>query len=182
MNARLQEMLDHYEITRLLADYAHGCDRCDTDAMATVYWDDSWDDHGVTQATGPEFARIMTAGRIPKETQTLSHLLGQSLIQVNGDEAGAETYFIAVTTSTAPDGTPRCNQLGGRFVDRLERRDGQWKIKHRIAVRDWSVSLKVEEDSYAKAQLTPGQRANTDPSYAALRREHGAETNQPHRR
>lgn len=174
MNAQLQTMLDHHDITRLLAEYAHACDRCDTTAMAAVYWDDSWDDHGITQAAGPEFARIMT-GRIAKETQTLSHLLGQSLIQVHGDEAGAETYFIAVMMNTAPDGTPKCNQLGGRYVDQLERRDGQWKIKHRTAVRDWSISLKIEEDSYAKAQLKSGQRSNADPSCAALKRAHGSE-------
>jgi hypothetical protein len=44
MDQRLQAMLDHHEITQLLAEYVHGCDRCDTDAMASVYWDDSWDD------------------------------------------------------------------------------------------------------------------------------------------
>ncbi len=173
MDPRLQEMLDHHEITQLLAEYVHGCDRCDTGAMASVYWDDSWDDHGVTQASGAEFAKIMTEGRIPKDSLTLSHLMGQSLIEIEGDEAGAETYFIAVTLSASPDGTQRCNQLGGRYVDRLERRERQWKIKHRTAVRDWSVTVKVEEDQFAKALLTPGQRSNADPSYSALRRKHG---------
>jgi ketosteroid isomerase-like protein len=173
MDARIQEMLDHHEIRKVLAEYVHGCDRCDTSAMAGVYWEDSWDDHGVTQAPGPEFARIMTTTRIPQDSETLSHLLGQSLIAVDGDGAGAETYFIAVTLANGADGRPRCHQLGGRYVDRLERRDGVWKIVHRVAVRDWSVSHVVEEDSFARAQLRPGARTSEDASYAVLGREHG---------
>ncbi|MDB5725138.1 MAG: nuclear transport factor 2 family protein [Novosphingobium sp.] len=167
MDARLQEMLDHHEIRILLAEYVHGCDRADAAHMGSVYWDDSWDDHGITQAPGPEFARVMTE-RILTDSDTLSHLLGQSLIKVDGETAGVETYFIAVTTVIAADGTRSCNQLGGRYVDRLERREGQWKVKHRIAMRDWSISLTVEQDSYIRANLTPGQRSQQDPSYAAL--------------
>ena len=172
MDARLQRMLDHYEITQVLAEYCRGCDRVDPRHMAGVYIEDSWDDHGATQAPGPAFARIMT-GRIARETDTLAHLLGQSVIHVDGDEAGAETYVIAVTRATRADGRRLCNQLGGRYVDRLVRQDGQWKIKHRTAVRDWSISLNVEEDSYLLARLTEGQRSAADPSYTALARQHG---------
>jgi hypothetical protein len=65
-----------------------------------------------------------------------------------------------------------CNQLGGRYVDRLERREGRWKVKERITVRDWSVSLKVEHDIFALQELTPGQRSAQDPSYAVLKMTH----------
>jgi hypothetical protein len=173
MDPVLQEIVDHHQIRKVLAEYVHGCDRCDTSAMASVYWEDSWDDHGLTQASGAEFARIMTTQRIPQDSETLSHLLGQSLIALDGDRAGAETYFIAVTLAKGVDGRPRCHQLGGRYVDRLERRGGEWKIVDRIALRDWSVSHVVAEDSFARAQLRPGERSSADASYAALGREHG---------
>jgi len=61
-----------------------------------------------------------------------------------------------------------CNQLGGRYVDRLERRDGAWKLKHRLCVRDWSVSLEVTTDLFTNAQLAAGQRAAPDPGVALL--------------
>src|SRR3974390_288727 len=99
MDPRIQEMLDHHDIKRTLAEYCHGCDRCDEPHMASVYRQESWDDHGHIKAPGPEFARLMTAD-ILRRTQTLSHLLGQSLIKVDGDEAGAETYFLAVFRET----------------------------------------------------------------------------------
>lgn len=167
MNERLQEMLDHYEITKTLNEYCHGCDRCDETQMASVYLKDGWDDHGRIQAIGSEFARIMT-GEILATTQTLSHLLGQSMINVKGDEAGAETYFFAVAHSTDEGGVKLCNQLGGRFVDKLQRENGRWRIKHRIVVRDWSISIPVELDWTTHSGLRDGERSNADPSYTAL--------------
>ena len=175
MDQRLQHLLDETEIRRLLAEYAHACDRCDTAAMAAVYWEDSWDDHGRDQATGPDFARLMTGEIIPATCETLSHLLGQSLITLDGDSAGAETYYLAVTLSTGADGEPRCNQLGGRYIDRFERRGDEWRIKHRTCLRDWSVTLRVDEDRFALAQLKPGHRSGADLSYPALGRRHGSD-------
>lgn len=167
MDERLQEMLDHYEITKTLAEYCRGCDRCDEVKMSGVYLEDSLDEHGLTRAPGPEFARIMT-DRILTTTSSLSHLLGQSLIKVTGDEAGAETYFLAVARTTRDDGVEMCNQLGGRFVDTLRREDGRWLIKHRRAVRDWSISIPIESDWTVDEQLTEGRRSNADPSFATL--------------
>ena len=135
--------------------------------MASVYARESWDDHGIVQAPGEEFSRIM-CGMIAETTQTMSHVLGQSLIDLRGDEAGAETYFIAVARETTAEGMERCSQLGGRFVDRLVREDGTWKVKHRTVVRDWSVAIPLTHDWESSNTLTPGQRSNADPSYAVL--------------
>ena len=127
MEKRLQEMLDHYEITKLLNEYCHGCDRVDQTHMASVYAQNSWDDHGPDKCPGPEFAaRTMAA---MSGVNMCSHQLGQALIRVDGDQAGAESYFIATIRRPAPDGGETLNQLGGRYVDTLVREDGQWKIK-----------------------------------------------------
>jgi hypothetical protein len=135
--------------------------------MASVYLEDSWDDHGVVRAPGPEFARVMTE-RMLNNTNSLSHLLGQSLINVDGDKAGAETYFLAVSRATSDDGVEMCNQLGGRFVDKLRRVNGRWLIEHRCVVRDWSISMPIERDWTIEAGLTKGQRSDRDPSFAVL--------------
>lgn len=174
MDERIQEMLDHYEITKTLKEYCFGCDRCDEALMRGVYLEDSFDDHGHVKAPGPEFVRIMI-GDIRGTTESLSHLLGQSLIKVNGEEAGADTYFFAVFHDVSADGARMCNQLGGRFVDRLRREDGRWRIKHRTVVRDWSISMPVEADSLARAGLTEGQRSNADPAFAVLGLTHSGE-------
>lgn len=167
MDDRLQEMLDHYEITKTVNEYCHGCDRVDEAQMRSVYARESWDDHGTIRASGPEFARRMAA-QIWDNSEVLSHLVGQTLINVDGDEAGAETYFFAVSQRVRDDGVRTLNELGGRFVDTLRREDGRWKIRNRVVVRDWTISLPIETDWPDPHALTPGCRSNDDPSYPAL--------------
>lgn len=167
MDAELQEMLDHFRIRKVLAAYCHGCDRGDAELMGSVYARESWDDHGAIKAPGLEFVTAIMKS-IREDTETLSHLLGQSTINVDGDRAGAETYFLAVTRQTGSDGVPVCNQLGGRFVDRLEREGGQWKISHRTVLRDWSVSIPIVNDWDDSRTLTPGERWGSDLSEAVI--------------
>lgn len=169
MDSRLQEMLDHYEIRKTLAKYCHACDRADAEAMASVYTgEDSFDDHGHVKASGPEYARIMT-GLILERTDAIWHVLGQSLINVEGDQAAAETFFLAQMSLPAKDGErPRINQLSGRFVDKLERNGAQWKIRHRTCVRDTSITLYVERDDYASYGFVQGTRDQHDPGAAVI--------------
>ena len=106
MDPRIQEMLDHYEIRKTLAEYCHACDRADEAMMSGVYTrDGSFDDHGHVKAPGPEYARIMT-GLILERTEAISHVLGQSLIRVEGDTAAAETFFIAFMRLVGQEGMP----------------------------------------------------------------------------
>ena len=163
MDPRLQDMIDHHEIWKVLALYCHACDRGDAELMASVYTgEDSFDDHGLVKAPGPEYAVKMTAN-ILERTDAVWHVLGQSIIKVEGDTAGCETFFLGFMRLKEVDGVSRLNQLAGRFIDRLERIDGEWKIKHRTCVRDTSITLRVEEDMQAGYGLMPGTRDASDP-------------------
>lgn len=172
LDPRLKEMLDHHEIRTLLATYCHGCDRGDEVEMASVYAADSWDDHGPRKMDGRRFS-IDTVEETLRVTTVVNHLLGQSLITVNGDEAGAETYFLATVTYPVRDDRPNSvNQLGGRYVDRLVRENGQWRIKDRVCVREWSISHPMERDWLAGRGFVEGQRTQDDRSYAVLGHTH----------
>ncbi len=172
MDPRLQEMLDHYEITKTLNEYSHSCDRCDVVGVESVYVEDSWDDHGHFQASGPDFAKAIVPN-ILETSESMYHLLGQSMISVSGDEAGAETYFLAGARMVEEDGVTVVNQLGGRFVDKLVRTEDGWKIKNRVVLRDWTISLPLDRDWVMATNLKSGQRSNADHSYGALNRVHG---------
>jgi len=162
MEARLRDMLDHHEIRQVLAGYCHACDRADEAMMAACYTaEDSFDDHGLVRAPGPEYARLMTANIIER-TDAVWHVLGQSTIKVTGDLAAAETFFLGFMRLKPQDGVSRLNQLAGRFVDRMVKIDGQWKIMHRTCVRDTSVTLTVTEDMQAGYGLKPGTRDAAD--------------------
>lgn len=168
MDTRLQEVIDHHEIRKVLALYCHACDRGDAEVMASVYTgDDSFDDHGLVRAPGPEYATRMAAN-ILERTDAVWHMLGQSTIVVDGDTAGAETFFLGFMRLKPVDGLSKLNQLAGRFVDKLVRMDGQWKIKHRTCVRDTSITLRVEEDMQASYGLKPGVRDASDLGAAVI--------------
>jgi hypothetical protein len=61
------------------------------------------------------------------------HLIMAPLVKVNGDRATAETTIVILVRQTidslSVDMTSRA-----RFLDRLERRNGEWKIRERAAV------------------------------------------------
>lgn len=170
--SRLQEMWDHHEIRQLLATYCHGCDRGDEVEMASTYCATSWDDHGPRKMDGRRFS-IETVEESARTTKLVSHQLGQSLIRVTGDEAGAETYFIATVVYPAKDGGPEVlNQLGGRYVDNLAREDGAWKIRKRLCVREWSCSQPIESDWLATAGFIDTARGRDDVSWTVLGQSH----------
>ena len=149
---RLQELLDHHDIRQLLATYCHGCDRADEVEMASVYLEDSWDDHGKRKMPGRRFS-IETVDETIATTSVCSHQLGQSLIKVDGDTAGAETYFIATVLYPDRGEGEILNQLGGRYVDTMHREAGEWRIKQRLCVREWSISRPIQSDWLATASV-----------------------------
>ena len=170
MDPRLQEMLDHYEITKVIKQYCHGCDRCDYVRMSAVYAADSWDDHGATKCSGPDYARYATTGMTANNM--CAHVLGQTLTDVRGDEAGAETYFVANIRIDGADGVERLNQIGGRYVDLFVREKGQWKIKKRQVVKEWSISWPITDDWQAGAPYVQAHRSNQDPACTTLNMPH----------
>ena len=58
----------------------------------------------------------------------------------------------------------------GRYLDKLAKREGRWKILHRQVVIDWSkrISLQDEREGDAFAALAKGAHLNQDPLYPFL--------------
>ena len=167
MDARLQELLDHHEIKKLLNIYCHGCDRLDPERMASVFHSESWVDHAAEHCPGPEFVQETMAAQ-QAHTSMVSHLLGQSQIDVKGDQAASETYFFCTLRGSAQMGAKLLTFMGGRYIDTFAKDGGQWKIKKRICVRDWSYSQVVEQDFLAAVPFIDGTWSGEDPSYSAL--------------
>ncbi len=167
MDSELQEMLDHYRITKLVSEYCHGCDRGDGERMGSVYAQDSWDDHGAFMMDGKAFSAAVMKDR-RERGEMMSHQLGQTLVKVDGDTAGAETYFVATLAFRDAGEGEEVHHLGGRYVDALIRENGQWRIKDRLTVRDWSIGHKVERDYFRDMGFIPGVTNGSDVSFRVL--------------
>jgi hypothetical protein len=156
----LQEMLDHHRIRRCMARYARGVDRLDDDLLRSAFHEDATDCHGPFTATREELIghiRPMTGHR-----EATQHFLGQQHIELDGGAAHVETYFFVVSKLHESDQT---EILGGRYVDRFERREGDWRIAVRVLLLDWQLSGDAPAMAERLAGFNRGSRDREDASY-----------------
>lgn len=160
MSLTVDDLIARQEIADVLFRYSRGVDRLDLDLVRSCYHPDAYDDHGAFKGNLDEFIKVSPAF-LSKWTAT-QHFLGNMLIEVDGDIARAETYAVAFHRREDADGNGKDDIMGIRYVDRFERRDGEWKIAYRATVADWR---RVEKVSGAKGRNEVGlwgQRDATD--------------------
>lgn len=159
----MRELLDRADIMRALSRYCRGVDRCDAPLIQSAFHDDAIDDHAVWRGPAHEFATFC-AERIAQRWRVTQHALGQTTIELDGDAARVETYYLAV--HDRGDGPERyLFRMGGRYVDRFERRDGSWKIALRRVVHDWSSVLRGTAGFDVRDAFPQGAQDRSDPVY-----------------
>jgi hypothetical protein len=162
---RIQEVLDRIEIEDVLHRYCRGIDRCDEKILRSVYHEGAVDDHGVFKGDASDFAAFILP-ILEGNYEATQHHLTNIRIELNGDSARAETYYVAFHRS---DSQHALEQSGGRYLDRFERRDGRWAIVDRLVVMDWIQTESLGPDHPMAAAFTYGARREEDPSYEADR-------------
>ena len=163
MDPRLQELLDKQDIYELCCRYMRGLDRLDKDLLKSVYHEDATDDRGFFKGSADEFVE-MAVGLL-ENYDYLHHMIGQALIDVEGDVAFGEIYFHAYHRQTI-DNQETDLIIIGRYIDRYEKRDGVWKIAHRSELNDLDRTVSSNSDwSNATPEAPRGERAPDDLSY-----------------
>ena len=131
--ARLQHLLDRQDILDCLIRFCRGMDRFDRALFLAAFHADAVIAAGPFVG-GPE-ALYDWASKLHEQGQSATHhnLLNHSC-DINGDVAHTETYYLFVGRNR-----DETNWIaGGRYIDRLERRDGGWKIALRTNAIEWS--------------------------------------------
>lgn len=130
----LNGFLDREKIRDCIARLARGEDRRDPLLITASYWPDSTTDYGVWSGDFAAYlAWVVPGADAIKVTQ---HVLGQSLIALDGDIARVETHVSSYHRVDMGEGD-RDTLIGGRYLDRLEKRDGEWRIAERTMLYDW---------------------------------------------
>ena len=160
----VQHLKDRVAILDCIAGHARGCDRHDVELLTSMYHGDGVDVHGATVNAGPAYAVWANDVHRASSSNHL-HNITTHTCEIAGDEAHAESYVLV--TLLSPDGTT-ATVMCGRYVDRLERRDGEW----RIAVRRATVELAYTADArllqsplFTAEGYEHGTRDRTDLSY-----------------
>lgn len=166
---QLQSLLDREAIRECLYRYCRGIDRLDEAALRSAYWPEATDRHGPYQGTATGF--IDWALDKLKGSGRLVHSLGNILIELRGDVAAVESYFQALQSDVDAQGGPLETFLAGRYVDRFERRNGEWRVAQRTVAYDWIRQLPLPAGSDAErfgVRQPTGGRMPADPVYELL--------------
>lgn len=162
--AAVDEIISRQQIADLTMAYCRGVDRIDEVLLGSLFHADSVVVTGAYNGIGSGFAAAICDVLRSHFAMTF-HSIANQWIQVTGDRAVGETYVIAAATSL--DGATE-KLIGGRYIDRFERRDRVWKFSERSFVEDWDRTNPATSSTsgmYAALDLRGG-RGSDDPVYA----------------
>ncbi len=165
----IEEVIDREQIRDCLMRYSRAIDRRDPELLRGVYWPGASDDHVVFKGPVEEFIPWCMAQM--ESMPLVMHTLGNILIQVTGAEARVETYFQAYHRIDDGKKPPYDMVLGGRYLDKMSRRDGEWRIAERRCSFDWYREYADSADwqkDFSGAPFRPGGKKPDDLVYTFL--------------
>ena len=117
-------LMDRAAILDCIMRHARGHDRHDVELLTAAYHADGIDEHGYAINPGPQYAAWANAAH-SAGSLLHTHNITTHTCTIDGDTAYCESYVLVVLLNN--DGkTARI--ISGRYIDQLERREGQWKI------------------------------------------------------
>jgi hypothetical protein len=178
-NASAARLADRIAIQDAMLKWVRAVDRREWSLAAEAFHDDAYDNHGIYQ--GNMEGLIAWLSERHETIPHSSHVVSNMFIEFAGDDVAImESYCVAYqryaggSAKTRSDITGGANTgdlqfdmiINGRYVDRVERRNGVWKIAHRTVIFDSSMMLPVPADG---AKLNPdwpiGRRDRADPMW-----------------
>lgn len=156
----LQELLDKQACAEVMMTYCRAIDHKDEALLRSIFHPDAYHRHGAYEGPtinpkkkskpgGKPTDFIAYALRVLDGFTRTHHQLGNIFVEVErgGEVAYTEAYFRAYHRMRA-NGDPKAPAdahdtemdwwVGGRYMDRMEKRDGAWKIVFRAGITDWT--------------------------------------------
>lgn len=184
--AALADLVARRDVHAVLTRYCRALDRADLALMETVYWPDGRDIHGIYSGGAAEFVPFIIR-EIRNYFVMGTHCLLNVSIEVDGDRASSESYlysacrvrremvtgilgerYAAFCTGQGLDPEHEHFVMAGRYLDKFERRGGEWRIFQRQVVMDWNDNGPSQQvsDQGMMADLRPmGSWGKGDPVY-----------------
>jgi hypothetical protein len=171
LEAKVAALGTRQEIHDVYRRYIWGFDRRDVALTKSAFWPDAQISYGTTTSTVDQFVTTHFAAHDAVSEKALQPIDEMS-VDVQGDTAHVVAYLVEF--NSLKNGRSRFS--GVRYIDRLDRRSGQW----RIAVREVIFEFMTETDNnlstnfsrlskgkpYATTPCGSGTRDKRDPSYA----------------
>lgn len=129
-----ETLVARHAILNVLARHGRGVDRADANLLGSAYHPDATVDYGFF--VGPAERLVATLAGAQKGALPTLHRTANTEVRVAGARAVAESYVIAYAEEAEVQ-----RMIFGRYLDRLECREGVWAIAHRTYVLDGNSNL-----------------------------------------
>lgn len=162
LRSQLATVQDRQAIYDVMVRYTYALDCHDWDVLQNeVFHPDAIVDYGNTSfgaiAGSTRFLVEQLKPIYDREYHWHYHFIGNHSAEVHGDTAQAQTY--CVTFSLRKDGKG-IRSLTLRYLDRLEKREGKWKLSLRRMVLDAQSEIPAKGEGVSERRWD-----RTDPSY-----------------
>jgi len=156
--ADVRYLKDRADILDCMNRYTRGADRLDRELLLSAYHEDATDDRGAF--TGNPQQRVKWLFDYLSTLDHTTHHITNFTLDIEGDVCHAESYVI---TTLMPRGGGEVTIGTARYVDRFERRNGEWRIAHREGIMDFVFTAPTHENH---PNVMTGRRDRSDRSYA----------------
>lgn len=159
---RVDELSSKEAIRECIYRVDRGVDRIDVELLRTAFHADAqvqW----LSPAPVPVSEWLGIFPEIQTKTRRAQHLIGNVLIDLNGDTANVEAYELARHLTNMGEEWKDL-VYSARYLDTFTRRDGEWKIQSRLKIMDWVRIIEGSDGAYDHATLK-GSRDAEDFSY-----------------
>ena len=153
-----ERLVDRAMIQDVIYRWCRAVDRLDRQGILDVFYPGAMDSHG--PYIGPIEGLVDWLMERHQPIPFSSHFVGNLLIEfVTEDVAlvesyvrtiqqypvGAKSQLAQLTGGASGDPTAAVDMFtSSRYLDRMERRDGQWRIAQRTLIQDWKQLVEVK--------------------------------------
>lgn len=164
LEKKLQYLTDRQEIYDCIASTSRGNDRFDTDLIVGGYHAGGIHELGMREISGADYGEHANHAHGQLFAANL-HNVTMHRCDIDGDVAHCESYVLGMFLD---QGCETSRILAGRYIDRLERRDGKWGIVLRRATVEVPLAGSAQLPTGAfmpGSGYLKGSRDRDDPSY-----------------
>jgi hypothetical protein len=164
LEAKMQEVTDRQAIFDCIRRNSRGNDRFDVALVTSSYHADAIHELGQKLIPGHEYGEHANHAHEALFDANL-HNVTMHACEIDGDVAHAESYSLGIFLDK---GSETGRILAGRYIDRLEKRDGGWRIVLRRATVEVAIEGKAtlpNGKTLPGSGYLMGKRDRTDPAY-----------------
>jgi len=154
----LETLVARAQILDCIHRYCRGVDRLDEELILSAYHPDAIDWHGNFAGSPPAFVEQLFERHAGKFHVSQHHITNHLVLDLHEDIAHTESYWFVVLGHDSET----LQLSGGRYVDRFERREGEWRIAHRVVLVEWRAEPAAKDTAWPSLDPT---RDRSDPSY-----------------